>query len=128
MVRAHRGMEHLESFKIGLDPTELRAAIDKLTFATEHAGEHADRSFWFYCHTRLYDPTSGNPLSRPAASSPAVPCTRQPGAVATSPAPAERVSDAHSLHRSQSANACYPAGGGPYWLGGAGCWYGGGGG
>ncbi|RQX01853.1 CHAT domain-containing protein [Micromonospora inaquosa] len=47
--RAHRGIWHLESYEIGLDSADLETAIEDLTFATEHAGDHPDRAFWCYC-------------------------------------------------------------------------------
>ena len=44
-------MWRLESYEIGLDGADLDAAIEELTFATEHAGEHPDRAFWCYCRS-----------------------------------------------------------------------------
>ncbi|GGM76334.1 CHAT domain-containing protein [Dactylosporangium sucinum] len=47
--RAHRGLSHLESYELALDPADLKAALEDLTYATEHAGDHPDRAFWSYC-------------------------------------------------------------------------------
>ncbi|MFI7662863.1 CHAT domain-containing protein [Micromonospora parva] len=47
--RAHRGIWHLESYEVGLNSADLERAIEDLTFATEHAGDHPDRAFWCYC-------------------------------------------------------------------------------
>ncbi|MFF0659119.1 CHAT domain-containing protein [Micromonospora tulbaghiae] len=62
-------MRYLELYEIGLDSADLEAAIEDLTFATEHDGDHPDRAFWWYCRAiaHAYRIDGGSPDDLPAA-------------------------------------------------------------
>ncbi|WP_152037902.1 CHAT domain-containing protein [Micromonospora sp. B006] len=64
---ARRGIWRLESYEFGLDGADLGAAIEELTFATEHADDHPQRSFWCYCravaHAYRFDDGAGDELA-----------------------------------------------------------------